>query len=134
MKKVVTIESIKVLRSIQHKDGTYGPVYGVKMSVGDDEIIAECWKSAESQKKLGIVPGAIGKATMEFEVSEGVSKAGNEYCIQKITLRDFVVPKRHDNSSEDDETAAEQADAQQKEEKPAEAAQAAEAEASDLPY
>ena len=93
MKVLVTIESVKVSRKVQRNDGTWGNVYGITMVTGDDKILAESFRSDESLKKAGIVPGAIGTVQLEFKVSEGISKAGNPYCIQNINLRSFELPR-----------------------------------------
>lgn len=93
MKILATIESVKVTRKVKHKDDTWGNVYGIQLVAGDDKILAESFRSDESLKKAGIVPGAIGTVQLEFNVSEGISKAGNPYCIQNITLRNFELPR-----------------------------------------
>ena len=89
MKILATIKSVEITRTFQHQDGTYGNVYGVTIESGNDTIIAETFRSAESQKKVGIVPGAIGNATLIFDVNRGTSKAGNPYVIQSIKLDRF---------------------------------------------
>lgn len=93
MKVLATIESVKITRKVQRHDGTFGNVYGVVITTGDDKIMAESFRTEESMKKAGIVPGAIGTVQLEFKVSEGISKAGNPYCIQNINLRSFELPK-----------------------------------------
>jgi hypothetical protein len=93
MKVLATIESVKITRKVQRHDGTFGNVYGVVFTTGDDKIMAESFRTEESMKKAGIVPGAIGTVQLEFKVSEGISKAGNPYCIQNINLRSFELPK-----------------------------------------
>ena len=89
MKLLATIKSVEITRTFQHQDGTYGNVYGVTIESGNNTIIAETFRSAESQKKVGIVPGAIGNATLIFDVNRGTSKAGNPYVIQSIKLDRF---------------------------------------------
>lgn len=90
MKILAIIESVKVVRQRQNQDGTWSPVYGVKLSAGDDEIIVESFRTKDSLEKAGIIPGAVGKAQLEFKVKEGTSeKTGKDYCFQQITLRDF---------------------------------------------
>lgn len=96
MKVLATIESVKVLRQKQNNDGTWSPVYGIKLVSGDDEILAESYRTKEGLTKAGIVPGAVGKAHIEFGVKEGTSeKTGKDYCFQQITLRDFVLANRN---------------------------------------
>ena len=90
MKILATIESVKVARQRQNDDGTWSPVYGIKLVSGDDEIIAESYRTKESLTKAGIIAGAVGKAQIEFKVKEGTSeKTGKDYCFQQITLRSF---------------------------------------------
>ena len=93
MKLLATIKSVKLARQYQRQDGTYANIFGVTIESGDDTIMAETFLSKESQQKKGIVPGAIGTVQLEFKVSEGISKAGNPYCIQNINLRSFELPK-----------------------------------------
>ena len=90
MKFLATIGSVKVARQRQNDDGTWSPVYGIKLVSGDDEIIAESYRTKESLTKAGIIAGAVGKAQIEFKVKEGTSeKTGKDYCFQQITLRSF---------------------------------------------
>ena len=90
MKILATIESVKVSRQRQNQDGTWSPVYGVKLVAGDDEILAESFRTKESLTNAGIVEGAVGKAQIEFSVKEGTSdKTGKDYRFQQITLRNF---------------------------------------------
>ena len=96
MKILATIESVKVLRQKQNNDGTWSPVYGIKLVSGDDEILAESYRTKESLTKAGIVKDAVGTAQIEFKVKEGTSeKTGKDYCFQQITLRDFVLANRN---------------------------------------
>ena len=99
MKILATIESVKVLRQRQNNDGTWSPVYGIKLVSGDDEILAESHRTKEGLIKAGIVKDAVGKAHIEFEVKEGKSdKTGKDYCFQSITLRDFSLANRNLNN------------------------------------
>ena len=99
MKILATIESVKVLRQRQNNDGTWSPVYGIKLVSGDDEILAESHRTKEGLLKAGIVKDAVGKAHIEFEVKEGTSdKTGKDYCFQSITLRDFSLSNRNLNT------------------------------------
>ena len=99
MKILATIESVKVLRQRQNNDGTWSPVYGIKLVSGDDEILAESYRTKEGLTKAGIVTGAVGKAHIEFGVKEGTSdKTGKDYCFQSITLRDFNLANRNLNT------------------------------------
>ena len=96
MKILATIESVKVARQRQNDDGTWSPVYGIKMVSGDDMIVAESYRTKESLTKAGIVKDAVGTAQIEFKVKEGTSeKTGKDYCFQQITLRDFVLANRN---------------------------------------
>ena len=90
MKILATIESVKVARQRQNDDGTWSPVYGIKLVSGDDVIVAESYRTKESLTKAGIVKDAVGTAQIEFKVKEGTSeKTGKDYCFQQITLRGF---------------------------------------------
>ena len=90
MKILATIESVKVSRQRQNQDGTWSPVYGIKLVAGDDEILAESYRTKEGLINAGIVAGAVGKAQIEFSVKEGTSdKTGKDYRFQQITLRNF---------------------------------------------
>ena len=101
MKILATIESVKVARQRQNDDGTWSPVYGIKLVSGDDEIIAESYRTKESLTKAGIIAGAVGKAQIEFKVKEGTSeKTGKDYCFQQITLRNFDLANRNFNPAE----------------------------------
>lgn len=96
MRVLVTIESVEIVRKVQRKDGTWGNVYGVIMVSGDDRILAECWRSDEGMKKAGIVPGGIGTAQLEFNVSRGVSsRTGLPYLVGNTTLRHFDIPNQN---------------------------------------
>ena len=134
MKALVTIESVKVSRKVQRNDGTWGNVYGITLVTGDDKILAESFRTDESLKKIGVVPGAIGTATLELKVSEGISKAGNPYCIQNINLRSFELPRDLRQGAQQE--TQQEATAEQVAEGMAEAAAAAEENLNpdDLPY
>ena len=122
MKVLATIESVKQTRTVPRDDGTFGPVYGIKLVCGDDEILAERFASEEGIKKAGIVKGAVGTAHLEFKVNEGTGKNGKDYCFQGIKLRNFDLANRN-ISTESAQTAAGGATEQPKEEKPAEGTQ-----------
>lgn len=123
MKILATIESVKVARQRQNDDGTWSPVYGIKLVSGDDVIVAESYRTKESLTKAGIVKDAVGTAQIEFKVKEGTSeKTGKDYCFQQITLRSFDLANRN-ISTESAQTAAGGATEQPKEEKPAEGTQ-----------
>ena len=122
MKILATIESVEIVRSFPHQDGTFGNVYGVTIESGDDEIIAETFIDHEGQVKRGIVPGAIGTAILEFSVNRGVSRSGQSYTIQRIGLKRFDIANRN-ISTESAQTAAGGATEQPKSEKPAEGTQ-----------
>ena len=127
MKVLATIDSVKVARQRQNQDGTWSPVYGIKLVSGDDEILAESFKSKEGLAKAGIVTGAVGKAQIEFHVNEGTSeKTGKDYCFQQITLRSFDLANRNLNN----DTAAPAQEAAPA----ADPAPAEEGKTSDLPY
>jgi len=122
MKVLATIKAVEIVRQFQHQDGTFGNVYGVTIESGDDLIIAETFKTAESQKRDGIIPGAVGTAVLEFTISRGVNKMGKGYTIQRIGLKRFDLANRN-ISTESAQTAAGGATEQPKEEKPAEGTQ-----------
>ena len=99
MKILATIESVKVARQRQNDDGTWSPVYGIKLVSGDDVIVAESYRTKESLTKAGIVKDAVGTAQIEFKVKEGTSeKTGKDYCFQQITLRSFDLANRNLNN------------------------------------
>ena len=134
MKFLATIESVKVARQRQNDDGTWSPVYGIKLVSGDDEIIAESYRTKESLTKAGIIAGAVGKAQIEFKVKEGTSeKTGKDYCFQSITLRDFSLANRNLNT-DTQAPATEEAKPAADPEPAAEAPQEAEQPKSDLPF
>ena len=128
MKILATIDSVKVSRQRQNQDGTWSPVYGIKLVSGDDEIIAESFKSKDGLTKAGIVTGAVGKAQIEFHVNEGTSeKTGKDYCFQQITLRSFDLANRN-ISTESAQTPSDGTNDQPQDEKPADGAQPVEGE------
>ena len=119
--KATTIESVKVARQRQNDDGTWSPVYRIKLVSGDDEILAESYRTKDGLTKAGIIEGAVGTAHVEFKAKEGTSeKTGKDYCFQSITLRDFILANRN-ISTESAQMAAGGATDRPKEEKPAEA-------------
>ena len=89
MKLLATIKSVEITRTYPHQDGTFGNVYGVTIESGNDTIIAETFRTAESQKKAGIVPGAIGFANLAFEVRPWTDKQGKAHYAQDIKLERF---------------------------------------------
>ncbi len=89
MKILANIKSVEITRTFQHQDGTFGNVYGVTFESGNDTIIAETFRSAESQKKAGIVPGAIGFAIIAFDVRPWTDKQGKAHYAQDIKLERF---------------------------------------------
>ena len=125
MKLLATIKSVEITRTFQHQDGTYGNVYGVTIESGNDTIIAETFRDTESQKRNGIVAGAIGTATLTFNVRPWTDKQGKAHYSQDIKLDRFELANRN-ISTESAQTPANGATAQPQEEKPAEPAQPAE--------
>ena len=130
--KATTIESVKVARQRQNKDGTWSPVYCIKLVSGDDEIFAESYRTKDSLTKAGIIEGAVGTAYVEFKAKEGTSeKTGNDYRFQQITLRDFnlanqnltgtKVPANAQPEPSQEEVAQAMAEAEQEREKAHEA-------------
>ena len=111
MKVLATIKAVEVIRQFQHQDGTYGNVYGVTIESGDDLIIAETFRTAESQKRDGIVPGAVGTAMLEFAISRGVNKMGKGYTIQRIGLKRFDLANKGINTDAISNAEAEHAEA-----------------------
>ena len=89
MKLLATIKSVEITRTFQHQDGTFGNVYGVTIESGNDTIIAETFRDAESQKRHGIVPGAIGTAIIDFAVRPWTDKQGKAHYSQDIRLNRF---------------------------------------------
>ena len=89
MKLLATIKSVEITRTFQHQDGTFGNVYGVTIESGNDTIIAETFRDADSQKRHGIVPGAIGTAIIDFAVRPWTDKQGKAHYSQDIRLNRF---------------------------------------------
>ena len=89
MKILATIKSVEITRTFQHQDGTFGNVYGVTIESGNDTIIAETFRDADSQKRHGIVPGAIGTAIIDFAVRPWTDKQGKAHYSQDIRLNRF---------------------------------------------
>lgn len=122
MKLLATIKSVKLARQYQRQDGTYANIFGVTIESGDDTIMAETFLSKESQQKKGIVPGAIGNATVTMSLREWTDKQGNPHTTQEVRLADFALANRHistesaPNATTEESSAVEQPAA----EKPAE--------------
>lgn len=89
MKLLATIKSVEITRTFPHPDGTFGNVYGVTIESGNDTIIAETFRDADSQKRHGIVPGAIGTAIIDFAVRPWTDKQGKAHYSQDIRLNRF---------------------------------------------
>ena len=122
MKLLATIKSVKLARQYQRQDGTYANIFGVTLESGDDTIMAETFLSKESQQKRGIVPGAIGNATVTMSLREWTDRQGNPHTTQEVRLADFALANRHistesaPNATTEESSAVEQPAA----EKPAE--------------
>ena len=122
MKLLATIKSVKLARQYQRQDGTYANIFGVTLESGDDTIMAETFLSKESQQKKGIVPGAIGNATVTMSLREWTDRQGNPHTTQEVRLADFALANRHistesaPNATTEESSATEQPAA----EKPAE--------------
>ena len=95
MKLLATIKSVKLARQYQRQDGTYANIFGVTLESGDDTIMAETFLSKESQQKKGIVPGAIGNATVTMSLREWTDRQGNPHTTQEVRLADFALANRH---------------------------------------
>lgn len=95
MKLLATIKSVKLARQYQRQDGTYANIFGVTLESGDDTIMAETFLSKESQQKRGIVPGAIGNATVTMSLREWNDRQGNPHTTQEVRLADFALANRH---------------------------------------
>ena len=100
MKLLATIKSVEITRTYPHQDGTFGNVYGVTIESGNDTIIAETFRTAESQKKAGIVPGAIGFANLAFEVRPWTDKQGKAHYAQDIKLERFELANQNIRTGE----------------------------------
>lgn len=114
MKLLATIKSVKLARQYQRQDGTYANIFGVTLESGDDTIMAETFFSKESQQKRGIVPGAIGNATVTMSLREWTDRQGNPHTTQEVRLADFALANRHISTesaqaaASEDSSAAEQ--------------------------
>ena len=95
MKLLATIKSVKLARQYQRQDGTYANIFGVTLESGDDTIMAETFLSKDSQQKRGIVPGAIGNATVTMSLREWTDKQGNPHTTQEVRLADFALANRN---------------------------------------
>lgn len=122
MKLLATIKSVKLARQYQRQDGTYANIFGVTLESGDDTIMAETFLSKESQQKRGIVPGAIGNATVTMSLREWTDKQGNPHTTQEVRLADFALANRHISTESAPNATAEESSAveQPAAEKPAE--------------
>jgi len=100
MKILANIKSVEITRTFQHQDGTFGNVYGVTFESGNDTLIAETFRSAESQKKAGIVPGAIGFAIIAFDVRPWTDKQGKAHYAQDIKLERFELANQNIRTGE----------------------------------
>ena len=119
MKLLATIKSVKLARQYQRQDGTYANIFGVTLESGDDTIMAETFLSKESQQKRGIVPGAIGNATVTMSLREWTDRQGNPHTTQEVRLADFALANRHISTESAQAAASEESSAV---EQPAEAA------------
>lgn len=122
MKLLATIKSVKLARQYQRQDGTYANIFGVTIESGDDTIMAETFLSKESQQKRGIVPGAIGNATVTMSLREWTDRQGNPHTTQEVRLADFALANRHISTESAQAAASEDSSAteQPAAEKPAE--------------
>ena len=122
MKLLATIKSVKLARQYQRQDGTYANIFGVTLESGDDTIMAETFLSKDSQQKRGIVPGAIGNATVTMSLREWTDRQGNPHTTQEVRLADFALANRHISTESAQAAASEEVPAteQPAAEKPAE--------------
>lgn len=122
MKLLATIKSVKLARQYQRQDGTYANIFGVTLESGDDTIMAETFLSKESQQRRGIVPGAIGNATVTMSLREWTDRQGNPHTTQEVRLADFALANRHISTESAPTAASEESSAteQPAAEKPAE--------------
>ena len=120
MKLLATIKSVKLARQYQRQDGTYANIFGVTLESGDDTIMAETFLSKDSQQKRGIVPGAIGNATLKMSLSKNTGRDG--FHFQQISLFKFELANRHISTESAQAAASEESSAteQPAAEKPAE--------------
>ena len=140
MKLLATIKSVKLARQYQRQDGTYANIFGVTLESGDDTIMAETFLSKESQQKRGIVPGAIGNATVTMSLREWTDKQGNPHTTQEVRLADFALANRHISTesaqaaASEDSSATEQPEAETAKESLTPAEQAQVEENTQLPF
>lgn len=111
MKLLATIKSVKLARQYQRQDGTYANIFGVTLESGDDTIMAETFFSKESQQKRGIVPGAIGNATVTMSLREWTDRQGNPHTTQEVRLADFALANRHISTDSAQAAASEESSA-----------------------
>lgn len=111
MKLLATIKSVKLARQYQRQDGTYANIFGVTLESGDDTIMAETFLSKESQQKRGIVPGAIGNATVTMSLREWTDRQGNPHTTQEVRLADFALANRHISTESAQAAASEESSA-----------------------
>ncbi len=100
MKILANIKSVEITRKVQHQDGTWGNVYGVTLLTGDDKILAESFRTDESLKKAGIVPGAIGTAILAFDVRPWTDKQGKAHYAQDIKMERFELANQNIRTGE----------------------------------
>ena len=140
MKLLATIKSVKLARQYQRQDGTYANIFGVTLESGDDTIMAETFLSKESQQKRGIVPGAIGNATVTMSLREWTDRQGNPHTTQEVRLADFALANRHistesaPNATTEESSAVEQPAAETAKETLTPAEQAQVEENTNLPF
>ena len=140
MKLLATIKSVKLARQYQRQDGTYANIFGVTIESGDDTIMAETFLSKESQQKRGIVPGAIGNATVTMSLREWTDRQGNPHTTQEVRLADFALANRHistesaQNATTEESSATEQPAAETAKETLTPAEQAQVEENTQLPF
>ena len=111
MKLLATIKSVKLARQYQRQDGTYANIFGVTLESGDDTIMAETFLSKDSQQKRGIVPGAIGNATVTMSLREWTDRQGNPHTTQEVRLADFALANRHISTESAQAAASEESSA-----------------------
>ena len=122
MKLLATIKDVRLARQYEREDHSWGQVYKVTIESGDDTIIAECYSSKEYQAQQGIVPGAIGNATVTMSLREWTDRQGNPHTTQEVRLADFALANRHISTESAQAAASEESSAveQPAAEKPAE--------------
>ena len=120
MKLLATIKDVRLARQYEREDHSWGQVYKVTIESGDDTIIAECYSSKEYQAQQGIVPGAIGNATLKMSLSKNTGRDG--FHFQQISLSKFELANRHISTESAPTAASEEVPAteQPAAEKPAE--------------